>query len=138
MAGEFNRYPVKTAIGGTIAVGVVGGVAVGLGLAAAGGLGGELTTLGIGGANTPAAALARVEATIARALANPNTRELAKRFVEHRNKLVDYVRNPLANDNKGILRDALSSGNTQRAANIFRGRVRELTHQVNNFWRQIQ
>ena len=79
--------------------------------------------------------LAQADAFIVTALANPATRGLAKKLVEHQQKLLNYIRNPLSADNKGFLKNASSP---QLFEKIYRARVKELVHQINNFHKQIK
>jgi len=60
-------------------------------------------------------------------------KELRNRLKEHEQKLSDYLKNPLLNDNKGILGAATLLGQTERARSIYAGRVLTLNSQIANF-----
>lgn len=57
---------------------------------------------------------------------------------EHERKYQEYISNPSAADNKGILAAAYASGDMNRYTNIINGRIRELDKQIQNFRRQLE
>jgi hypothetical protein len=77
---------------------------------------------------------AQVEGVISRALANQNTRGLAQQLLEHQQKLLQYIKNPLSMDNKGFLTNAPTQAIRDE---IFKARVKVLVHQIKNFHEQI-
>jgi hypothetical protein len=64
----------------------------------------------------------------------PKLRGLVRELQEHRQKLDDYLRNPLAHDNKGFLRNAPTP---EIAARVYQARVLGLVGQIRNFENQI-
>lgn len=65
-------------------------------------------------------------------------RGLRRELEEHKQRLWEYMRDPLSKDNKGILRDAIARGAPpQQIRSIVEGRIRNLQGQIDNFQRQI-
>jgi hypothetical protein len=61
-------------------------------------------------------------------------RSIHRRIAEHQQKLADYIRNPDAFDNQGLLRNAPTPEIRQR---IIDGRIRHLQNEIDAFQRQI-
>jgi hypothetical protein len=56
----------------------------------------------------------------------------------HEQKLADYIANPSASDNLGILAAAYASGDMSRYQGIISGRIANLTWQIENFRKQLE
>jgi hypothetical protein len=146
IADESVRKGTTVAIAAGVAVAV--GTGAGVAMAATGtAVGGTVTTLGLTGTGTAAtaatttagtagtaASAAEVEAVITRGLANPSTRGLTKQLIKHQQKLLEYIKNPANADNKGFLRNA----SPERFDKVVSGRVKQLTHQIKNYYQQIK
>ena len=64
----------------------------------------------------------------------PKAGGLKKQLDAHKKKLDDYIRNPDAFDNKGILKDA----SPELRKKIIDGRIKNLKRQIENFKKQIE
>jgi hypothetical protein len=62
---------------------------------------------------------------------------LRKQLAEHQRKLSEYIKDPLASDNKGILAAALAGGDRNRYNSIYSGRIANLKNQIENFKKQL-
>ena len=56
----------------------------------------------------------------------------------HEQKYRDYIANPSAGDNMGILSAAYNSGDMTRYTNIINGRIRNLDKQISDFRKQLE
>ena len=63
---------------------------------------------------------------------------LRRELESHQRKLRNYLTNPIAQDNKGILGLALAQRQFSRAGGIFGGRLKELNKQIRNFKKQLE
>ena len=63
---------------------------------------------------------------------------LRDQLAAHEQKYRDYVANPSAGDNMGILDAAYQAGDMARYTNIINGRLRNLDKQISDFRRQLQ
>jgi len=73
-----------------------------------------------------------------RAAAERAAAGLRRQLEAHREKLWDYIRDPLAHDNKGILQEMIRKGAPpERIRAVIEGRIRNLQGQIDNFQRQI-
>ncbi len=65
---------------------------------------------------------------------NINCTEAYRLLMEHRQKLADYIRNPLAHDNRGLLARART---LEEAQTIYQGRIRALEAQIRGWQNEL-
>jgi hypothetical protein len=68
------------------------------------------------------------------AAARKSYASLTENIIEHQRKLHDYIQNPLAFDNKGILANAPTQAIRD---SIINGRIKHLTGEIMNWERQL-
>jgi flagellar biosynthesis chaperone FliJ len=63
---------------------------------------------------------------------------LRDQLAAHEQKYRDYIANPSAGDNMGILSAAYNAGDMTRYTNIINGRIRNLDKQISDFRKQLE